>query len=231
MEVQLLLHAVPKDTTPGKKFTNRQRQEDYKAAEKADKYDECLVFLYDILREEEKEEMVRRTVLNNRWDEISKKSGETWAAFKVKWDDLLMDLAEEGMDKDPASKYHRLVAAVNVKDEKGGESQGEKACKDALHRGVREYEPLLEALKKWFELEEALSQNSKKQGGSGGGGGGGGGTSVRLDRQEITCGWCGNTGHEEKKCLKKKRGAPKAAPKGKSKANPPQGPPAKAGGS
>ncbi len=64
VEVQLLLHAVPKESTPGKKILLRARQEDYKAAERAEEYSKCLVFLYEILKEEEKEEMVRRTILN-----------------------------------------------------------------------------------------------------------------------------------------------------------------------
>ncbi len=74
-----------------------------------------------------------------------------------------MDLDEEKMTKDSASRYHRLLAAVNTKgDGTKGESQGEKACREALHKGIKEYDLLVDELKRWFELEEALHQNANR---------------------------------------------------------------------
>ena len=65
---------------------------------------------------------MRRRMVEERWSEVAKKPDETWAAFKVKWDTLVMYLSHEGIKKDSATKFHRLLSAVNVGDGSGYET-------------------------------------------------------------------------------------------------------------
>ena len=68
--------------------------------------------IYVILLEEKEDAMILRKRVMAEWDLLSKKDSERWRSFINRYDELLLDMMEEGISKTENDLYHKLIEAV-----------------------------------------------------------------------------------------------------------------------
>ena len=114
--------------------------------------------------------MILRKRIGNEWNALSKKDTERWRSFLNRWEEVLLDMDEEGLVKTPQDLYHKMMDAVG--DPRGTtdvKTRGADAIKHALHNcKAKDIDTLMAVLTEWYALEETLTDRDKD--GEGGGG-------------------------------------------------------------